>query len=298
MPHMKRMVTLVVGAVFSMSLCGVSHAWFTNGHRVATRQAFRLLPKEMPAFFIEGAETAVGACGDPDLFALRTMPELRNAERPDHYLDIEMLRGEALPATRYEFVALCARKKLDPSRVGLLPYAVTEWTERLTIAFAEHRRWPDNKHVQAKCLIYAGMLAHYSEDLWQPLHTTVHFDGRAKEDGSSPQSGIHSRVDALIEKATTDTAALTVSAKVSALTPLLGAVMKEFERSHALVDAVYALEGEMPAAEAPIQANTKTADFAAERMAAAAGFTGSLFLTAWKNSEKFELPAWHVNEGK
>jgi hypothetical protein len=295
MRHCRR---LVLGVLLVLSACGLSQAWFTAGHRAATRNAFRLLPKDMPAFFAAGVDMAVGACGDPDLFALRTLPELRNAEGPEHYLDSEYLKGEALPATRYEFVALCARRNLDPSRVGFVPYTVTEWTERLTVAFAEHRRWPDNKNVQAKCLLYAGILAHYAEDMCQPLHTTVDFDGRVTAEGASPRSGIHNKVDALFEKAQTDSAMIEKGVAIQPLMPLSASIIRMFEQSRALVNAVYAMEADIPAAEAPLEQGSKAAQFAAERMAAAVSFTDSLYVTAWKNSESFELPAWHVNEGK
>ena len=72
-------------------------------------------------------------------------------------------------------------------------YAVAEWTEKLALAFAQHRRWPENTLVQAECLLTAASLAHYAQDLCQPLHTSVHFDGRALEGGKSPRSGIHEK---------------------------------------------------------------------------------------------------------
>src|SRR5437764_832460 len=45
-----------------------------------------------------------------------------------------------------------------------------------------------------------GILAHYAGDICMPLHTTVDYDGRVTADGRSPHSGIHAKVDSLIEK--------------------------------------------------------------------------------------------------
>lgn len=42
--------------------------------------------------------------------------------------------------SRYEFIALCAKLKIRPDEVGLLPYALVEWTQRLMMAFADYRR--------------------------------------------------------------------------------------------------------------------------------------------------------------
>jgi hypothetical protein len=95
-----------------------------------------------------------------------------------------------------------------------LPYAIAEWTERLSIAFAEHRKYPANPYIQNKCLVYAGFLAHYAQDLCMPLHTTIHHDGRANPDGSTPKTGIHPRVDSLVEKLDMQPAQLAANQRV------------------------------------------------------------------------------------
>src|SRR5207248_7223672 len=118
----------------------------------------------------------------------------------EHYIDYEMLDGRALPPTRYEFIKMCAEAKLDPKAVGTVPYAVAEGTERLEVAFAEYRRWPDDPDIRSKCLVYAGLMSHYAEDLCMPLHATVHHDGRALTNFVSPRTGIHNKIDALPEK--------------------------------------------------------------------------------------------------
>ena len=66
--------------------------------------------------------------------------------------------------------------------------------------FLAHRKWPYEPHIRDKCLVYAVNPAHYATDLCQPPHTTIHYDGRAQEDGSSPHTGIRQRVDGLLRK--------------------------------------------------------------------------------------------------
>jgi hypothetical protein len=171
----------------------------------------------MPEFFRRGVEMIARSSPQPDLFTKPIAPrELHDAEASEHYFDIEMLHrastqpgqsshvppgpGAPVPATRYEFIDWCSRNNVKPPRIGLLPYAIVEWTQRLTLALAEYRAFPNDPNVQARCLLYAGILSHYSADLCQPLHTTIHYDGRAKADGSSPHTGIHIKVDALIGK--------------------------------------------------------------------------------------------------
>ncbi|MFB3891324.1 MAG: hypothetical protein ACE15C_04795 [Phycisphaerae bacterium] len=282
-------------------------AWHGPGHDKATRCAVEALPATLPEFFRAGAETIANTAVDPDLFCRPVAPpELSDTERPEHYLDMEMLDGfpdKKLPSTRYEFLEQVYAKKLKPAQVGLLPWAITEWTQRLTVAFAEHRKWPEDGAIRAKCLVYAGLLAHYAEDAAQPLHTTVHHDGRAKapfEEGSSPKTGIHAKVDALIGKlkaANKDIAAeVARDAAPTVFEDVFTAAMDELKRSHALVDRVYELEKDLPGVDEPFSAKGAGADvekFARDRLSAAVRFTSSLYLTAWRDSEKIKFPDWH-----
>ena len=274
-------------------LASAAVAWHGPGHVNATTLAVGGLPREVPAFFRAGASTIAENSKDPDLFRLPLFPELREQEAPEHYLDLELLAGVQPPPGRYAFVRLCAERKLDPSKVGLLPYAVTEWTQRLTIALAEHRRWPDDRDIQRKCLVYAGILAHYAQDLCNPLHTTIHYDGRPGPDGKPGKTGLHNRVDALLGRF------MPADETVRAVEPevfdkLMPAVLAELGRSHALVAKVLDMDKDIPAEEQARAADSPARKLGEERLAAAARFTASLYLTAWRQSEKLALPEWHT----
>lgn len=251
------------------------------------------LPEEVPAFFRGGGTAIASGAIAPDVFKEGSLRALNSAESPEHYIDLEYLEGKELPATRYGFLQLCNQMKLRPDRVGTLPYAITEWTQRLTVAFAEHRRWPEDRAVRAKCLVYAGILAHYSGDAAMPLHTTVDFDGRADEKGKSPRSGIHEKIDALPGRMVRPIDAKPAEGRVRAYGELPKGVMAEIERSHALVDACYGMEKEFPAEDAK-EVPERVEAFCAERVRAGSAFTASLFLTAWRDSEKFEVPEWVI----
>ena len=108
---------LALSALCAVSLlCAGAHAWHGPGHHRATCLAVRALPEEMPQFFREGADAIAHGSLDPDLFRLRVHPELRSAEAPNHFVDVELLGGAALPPTRNDFMKLCRRKKLLTSR--------------------------------------------------------------------------------------------------------------------------------------------------------------------------------------
>lgn len=124
-------------------------------------------------------------------------PQLTDREEPDHYIDLELLRGESLPEKRHAYLELCQKLNQKPAQVGYLPYAIAEHAQQLTVAFAEYRRFPEHPAIQMKVQVYAGLLAHYAADLSMPLHTTIHFNGRADPiTGQSPKTGIHARIDA------------------------------------------------------------------------------------------------------
>jgi hypothetical protein len=289
--------SLVVASAAVLIAAAPAPAWHGKGHHVATTLSVEAARERLPAFFAEGAATIAHCSLDPDLFTRPIAPQpLHGAEAPEHYFDVELLKGAQPPPTRYEYLELCARLGLKADKVGLLPYAVTEWTQRLTVAFAEHRAYGDNPHIRAKCLVYAGILSHYAQDLCQPLHTTVHWDGRANADNSSPRSGIHAKVDALLGKLKVDRAAFLGNLKPAPAAiegDLLPAVLAEIQRSNRLVDRVYTLEKQLPAMQEPLKQDSPAAAFAAERLRAAVRFTASLYLTAWRDSGAIKLPDWY-----
>jgi hypothetical protein len=297
---------LVLGVLL---LCAPSWAWWPGGHGILSEAATRALPNEVPQFFRQNAKAIAFHSFDPDIAKNRAAPHATAAEAPEHFIDWELVapllksgvEKNALPASRYEFLTLCYQYSLEPYRVGLAPYAVAEWTERLTIAFAQYRRWPRNKNIQNQCVLTAGILAHYAEDLCQPLHVTLDHDGRANADGTSPKTGIHARMDSLIETLKLSPKLLSQNQNVAPLEKLLPEIESEIQNSRAQIPAVYALENELP--QTGPQTNNGGALFtspptpgvlrlANERAREATRFTASVFLTAWRDSARVELPVW------
>lgn len=281
---------IIFACIATAALVATTFAWHGPGHDRIARQAVRALPGELPAFFRAGADAIAGSSLDPDLFnrPVATQP-LSAAEGPEHYFDIENVPDlDKLPPTRYEFLESVFARKLKVTDTGLLPYAITEWTQRLALAFAEHRAWPDDQPIQRKCLVYAGILAHYSGDLCQPLHTTIHHDGRIIK-GQPRERGIHTKMDAALGKL--DPA--DVDVRCAPFDDVMAAAVAEIKRSHALVNRVYELEGELPAYRDPLDQKSRMADLLRERLATSARFTASLYLTAWRDSAKIKFPDWH-----
>ena len=291
--------SLLAAAVFAGALLTSLPArpWSAHGHRVISEAAVAALPAEMPDFLRHGGKTVAQASLNPDLVRLRDTPQLRSAVGPEHYLDAELLPPHltgSLPRRRYDYLGELVRSGGNPAFVGLLPYAIEENVQRLAVAFAEYRRWSGTWAVQMKALEIAGAVSHYAGDLEQPLHTTVHHNGRALPDGTSPRTGIHRLVDSLPGRIALDAGDTQRSSgdEVPSLGELFSYIEREFGRSHRLVDRVYELEP-LLSWEEPETPDPEVVAFTRERILRAAGFVAALIESAWRESERIELPDWY-----
>ena len=264
-----------------------AQAWWGNGHGILTQAAVLAQPQEVPTFFRNGAAQVAHMSFDPGIAKNRAAPQLYDGEFPEHFFDLELLEGAPVPDKRHDFIALCDSLGVAPDKVGYLPYAITEYTQRLMIAFAEHRKWPDQQMIQAKILVYAGILAHYAEDIAQPLHVTIYYDGRVDEAGERQNAGIHETVDSVIERLEMQPTQLARSVTVVPFEgDLFDAVVAQVYESNGRVDRVYELADSLD----PVSEQGR--DFARERANRAVAFTASLYLSAWQQSESVRLPGW------
>ena len=275
--------------LFSIFLTTPAWTWWGGGHDILTQAAVKALPEEMPDFF-RAAEKMIAHCVyDPDISKDRGTPHARQAEYGEHYIDVELLKDHPIPEGREAHIKLCAELGLAPRTVGTLPYALAEWTERLALAFAEYRKWPDNPMIQNKCFLYAGFLSHYAQDMCQPLHLTIHFNGIVQEDGTRLHAGIHEKVDSAVEILKLDPTELAKAQTVEAVGDLIPAIIKQVKAGFSLVDSVYALAEDWKDLKNP---TPELIDFTNDRAREAVRWTASLYLTAWKLSEDIKLPGW------
>lgn len=200
---MKRFA-LWVGVVLAVGglVVGLAPGWWVKGHGTIAEAAAARLPDDVPAFYRTGGRHLAYFAGEPDRWKNRETPFLRRAEEGNHFLDTEDLDGKQLPGThRFDALKMMYTElKKDPNKVGLLPYAILENFDKLTVAFADHRREPGNPSIPMKCLVFGGVLSHYTGDAAMPLHTTRDYDGRNQPDGTVKQKGIHAKIDGFPEK--------------------------------------------------------------------------------------------------
>lgn len=284
----KSAILCLLGVIF---LAGpAAFAWWAKGHENVAHVAVIVLPADMPEFFRNGPAAIMSSSTDPDWWSDRATPELRTAQARDHFIDLELLKGRQMPSTRGEFFALCKELHVEPSMVGFVPYAAHEWYERLVLALAEYRKHPDDRNVQAKVLYIAGVMSHFTADMTQPLHTTVDYDGRANPDGSSPRTGIHAKVDALLDRRPPLDMKLNIEAEKDIFAVFVRAIME----SHGKVEKVYALEKRLPTpgVEGDVKPDAEVQALAGERFLAAVKLTATAWYSAWIQSKDIEVPGW------
>ncbi|MBX9580892.1 MAG: hypothetical protein K2X87_11340 [Gemmataceae bacterium] len=289
---MRRFAALLLGgsAVLAGVVAGLAPAvWWSGGHESITEAAAARLPDDVPAFFRRGGKLLAHFSGDPDRWKNREAKFLRRAEEGNHFLDLEDLDGKELPGTnRFDGQRLIYYKlKKDPSRVGLLPYAILENYERLMVGFYDHRQTPNVEAVPMKCLVAGGVLAHYTADAAMPLHTTRDYDGRPQPGGGFKQKGVHARLDAFPEKNGIGPEEITRGLEAKVIGDVWAHVMKFIAESHAEVDKCYELDA-VKAFENPTD---ESRAFVLTRCRAGAQLTLDLWYTAWVRSEKLP-PHW------
>jgi len=268
---------LMVGVI----LANLAKAWWVQGHATLTEAAAIALPDDMPEFFRKGGKALGHYVGDPDRWKNPTAKFLRAGTSAEHFLDLEDVEGKDLPSDRYKAIELLESIRKRPEKVGMLPYAIMENYERLACAFYDHRREPENEAIRWKCLLHAGVLAHYTTDLAMPLHTTVNYDGM-KVDGKILQKGIHARLDAFPEKFSFKADDLARGLKVNKLDPdsVWNRVHEAIRESHRHIATSYELD-KKGAFATPTEESRK---FVTERCQMGVQLTMDIWYSAWIKS--------------
>jgi hypothetical protein len=267
-------------------LPGTASAWWVKGHEAIATAAASRVPDEVPSFFRAGAKALGYLSGDPDRWKNRDAKFLRAFEGPDHYIDLENWQGKDLPPDRYKALALVGQLGEKPDTAGMLPYAIMEHFDRLTCAFYDYRQDSQNEAVKIKCIVYAGVLSHYTGDTAMPLHTTREFDGKKGLDGRLMQKGIHAKIDAFPEKQGFTWEEIGRELEAREITDVWSHVVKTIKESHEHVGLCY----ELDAAGAIENPTDKSREFIMKRCRVGAQFTMDLYYTAWKRSATFKPP--------
>ena len=275
---------LLLAGLLALTAVSTAPAWWVKGHATIAEAAATQLPADMPAFFRAGGKHLGHLAGDPDRWKNELCKHLSEAEALNHYIDLEDFEGKELPADRNKAVVLLAQLGRQPEKVGLLPYALMENFDRLTCAFYDYRQEPENEAVRMKCLVYAGVLSHFTGDTAMPLHTTRDYNGRPGPNGSVLQKGIHAKIDAFPERNKFSAEEICRGLEPRPITDMWGHIVKTIQESHKHIDRCYDLDK----AGAFDNPTAESRAFILERCRVAAQFTSDLWYNAWRRSAEMK----------
>ena len=273
-------------------------AWGNEGHIYVNRAAAQKIPASMP-LFLRQAVTEIAYLGpEPDRWRSPTELALKNAQEPDHFIDLERVAWlDPLPRVRYEFYRKLYDKRAAttdhpddylPEHVGLQPYIAAEIYGRLKASFREYRQLraahQPTAAVQRAIIFYAGWLGHYVADGSQPLHTTIQYNGWTgpNPNGYTTEHGLH----ALFESTyvATNIKPVNFAARVHAperLDDPFARYVDYLRHSNQLVEKVYILD---KAGAFTGKGSPEALEFTAERLAAGSQMLLNLWYTAWLES--------------
>ncbi len=210
---MKRLAAaLAVLALVAVPASDVT-AWGATGHRIIGMAAMRALPDELPAFLRDPAAAAeIGELSrEPDRWKGAGEPHDRERDTA-HFVDMiedgrvmteAGMSIDALPELKSEYDAALLAAGIKVDDAGYLPYAIMDAHQQLVRDFATwrvlhaaeereadpaRRAWYREDRMRREGLILRniGELGHYVGDGSQPHHTTIHYNGWAR-DAANPE---------------------------------------------------------------------------------------------------------------
>src|SRR5579863_7893647 len=147
----KKLMSVMLLALSLVETPGM-FGWGNEGHEYVNRVAAEKIPAEMPHFWRRAVGELTYLGPEPDRWRSPSEYALKNAQEPDHYIDLERVAWlDPLPPGRYEFYRKLYEKRAAtaaadhpddylPEHVGLQPYITMEIFGRLKAAFREYRQ--------------------------------------------------------------------------------------------------------------------------------------------------------------
>jgi len=276
----------------------LTFAWGKDGHELINKVAVQKIAASLPGFFSKAGDQIIYLGPEPDRWREASEYTLKNAQEPDHFIDLEKLAGFGeLPRGRYTFYKRLYEKRASvthdrddwlPESIGLLPYITIEIYDRLKVAFRQYRNLQDlgqpTDPAEKDAIFYAGWLSHYVGDGSQPLHTTIHHGGWVGDNphGYTTDGRIHSEFETAFvsRNITPEGFADLVHAPVLLADPFEDFIKYLYE-SNKLVEKVYEI---YKAHGFDGNGSKEALEFTNERLAAASQILINLWYTAWLDS--------------
>jgi hypothetical protein len=289
---------LTAAALVALCVPPSLFAWGAKGHRLVGTAAASALPADMPAFFRTATDQLAYLNPEPDRWKVRAErdldPALDGAFNADHFMDTEMATPAVLAAAlraphRYAYSDTLRAAGVDAVKMGFLPFAMLELTQRLRQEFRMWRSAPDSATrawIEARIIDDAGVLGHYVADASNPAHTTIHYNGwdGPNPNGYATDRNFHGRFEGAYVQAHIELGDVQprVASQPRVLTDLRAEIIAYIARGNAEVERLYQLDKADAWGIDTRSAENKA--FASERLAAGATMLRDLWWTAWVTS--------------
>ena len=243
--------------------------WWNSAHAHITTSAITHLPPPLVGFFETHAATVAYHSG---------------VEPPGSHWFHRDAYPESFPHDYEDLVALYGEPYVQDN--GLAPWYVENYAAHVTTLMIGAETSTD----WANLLPYAGALAHYIEDLHNPLHATSNYDGQ--ETGNH---GIHRRYEGIMVSQHLAELAITPCPDCCAYydpndAPLLDAIFASIDVTYEYVDNIMAADDAAKALDpdyGPLYYETLwalTGSFTNDRFQLASEMVASAWYTAWVNA--------------
>lgn len=289
---------LIFAPLMVLAVAATAHTaramWGMHGHTIAGRAAATRLPVQMPLFFREASAQLAYLNPEPDRWRADSLRTMNEAFQYDHYIDFEVVPDSVLAVQdRWRYLTALGNTGLKhPAReAGLLPFRILELHQRLTTEFRlwrtttdpQQRRW-----IQERIINDAGILGHYVTDAANPLHTSVHHNGWAKEypnpNNYTTENTFHRRFETQFvgARVTLQDLLPRMNATPRHFADPRAAVMDYLRESHSHLERLYQIEQRATYNAATTAPENKA--FAVERLAFGTNMLRDLWWSAWLNS--------------
>jgi len=229
-PHRSRILLSLIPCIVIASAAARAIAWDEEGHVIVTRLAFQALPTSMPAWIrtpeVQARLEYLSA--EPDRWRGANAVQLDHINKPDHYIDLEMLEPygmtiDTMPQLRRQFTDALAEFRVKHPEVakdykpesdsdyvyrvpGLLPYSIAELHAKVVSSWSTLKTFEANRSAVTDEMMAAardnivynmGILSHFIGDGAQPLHLTIHHNGWVGDNprGFGTSKRFHSYID-------------------------------------------------------------------------------------------------------
>ena len=253
-------------------------AWGLVGHRYANRLAVADLPPDLQPLYAANRDWIVQHSSDPDNWR-----NTDRAEGPNHFIDMDTFGPDVAEHYPQDYWLACGLYgKAEVDKNGLVPWRIGQYYGKLVRAFK-------SKDVRA-IIEMSTWLGHYVADVHVPFHAVANYDGQL-----TGQKGIHARFESImVEKQITFEDLKTHSAhhvaspvksafewardSLHATKSVLDADKEAAAQDSAYGDSYYTLFG------------SKTRFIAVQRLEASGQDLASLWVSAWQEAGKPDLP--------